>query len=170
MILIKRGTNAARTGYTPQTGELFWATDTKLLYCGDGATAGGNLVGSVTGSTAPSANYSAGARPIVNSAGTTAIAPGSGISPYEALFQIQAGSGTYTANFTLSRANAVLGYKINVLFQISASTNQTIRVYDNTTGGTLLDTFAGDGTARTIVAQYLYTGAAWDKTISAYQL
>lgn len=38
---IRRDTNANRTTFTPDPGELFFATDTKRVWVGDGATAGG---------------------------------------------------------------------------------------------------------------------------------
>ena len=51
---IKRGTDADRTGYTPESGEPIWTIDTNKLYIGDGATAGGVLVtGSGGGGTTP---------------------------------------------------------------------------------------------------------------------
>lgn len=51
---IKRGTDADRTGYTPESGEPIWTIDTNKLYIGDGATAGGILVtGSGGGGSTP---------------------------------------------------------------------------------------------------------------------
>ena len=41
---LRRGTDAERLLITPVEGELIYTTDTKLLYAGDGITAGGNLV------------------------------------------------------------------------------------------------------------------------------
>lgn len=41
---LRRGTNAERLTITPEIGELIYTTDTKRLYVGDGATAGGNVV------------------------------------------------------------------------------------------------------------------------------
>lgn len=41
---IRRGTAAQRTGITPVAGELLYTTDTKLVYVGDGTTAGGNII------------------------------------------------------------------------------------------------------------------------------
>ena len=41
---LRRGTNAERLLITPVEGELIYTTDTKLLYVGDGSTAGGTLV------------------------------------------------------------------------------------------------------------------------------
>lgn len=42
---LRRGTDAERLLVTPLQGELIYATDTKKLYVGDGATTGGVLVG-----------------------------------------------------------------------------------------------------------------------------
>ena len=41
---LRRGTDAERQLITPVEGELIYTTDTKLLYAGDGTTAGGTLV------------------------------------------------------------------------------------------------------------------------------
>ena len=41
---LRRGTDAERLLITPVEGELIYTTDTKLLYAGDGTTAGGNIV------------------------------------------------------------------------------------------------------------------------------
>jgi hypothetical protein len=41
---IRRGTAAERTDITPAAGELLYTTDTKLVYVGDGTTAGGNII------------------------------------------------------------------------------------------------------------------------------
>jgi len=41
---IRRGTSAQRTSITPANGELIYTTDTKLVYVGDGSTAGGNII------------------------------------------------------------------------------------------------------------------------------
>lgn len=44
-IRFKRGTQAQRLLFTPEQGEPFWERDRGRLYIGDGATAGGVLVG-----------------------------------------------------------------------------------------------------------------------------
>ena len=41
---IRRGTSATRTSITPDVGELIYTTDTKLVYVGDGTTAGGTVI------------------------------------------------------------------------------------------------------------------------------
>ena len=47
---IRRGTDAERLGsFTPAEGELIYTTDTKKLYVGDGATAGGVAIDTVGG-------------------------------------------------------------------------------------------------------------------------
>lgn len=47
---IRRGLEADRTTITPSEGELLYTTDGKLVYIGDGTTAGGNLVSLPPGS------------------------------------------------------------------------------------------------------------------------
>ena len=41
---LRRGTDSERLLITPAEGELIYATDTKLLFVGDGVTVGGNAV------------------------------------------------------------------------------------------------------------------------------
>ena len=41
---LRRGSSGTRTGIVPADGELIYTTDTKLLYVGDGTTAGGTLI------------------------------------------------------------------------------------------------------------------------------
>lgn len=43
-ILVRRGLEANRASFTPLEGEAIYTTDTKILYIGDGVTAGGNRV------------------------------------------------------------------------------------------------------------------------------
>jgi hypothetical protein len=45
-IQIRRGVEAQRASITPDAGELLFTTDNKQLFIGDGATAGGLLLGS----------------------------------------------------------------------------------------------------------------------------
>ena len=43
---LRRGSSGTRTGIVPADGELIYTTDTKLVYVGDGSTAGGNIISS----------------------------------------------------------------------------------------------------------------------------
>ena len=65
-IQIRRGVEAQRASITPDAGELLFTTDNKQIFVGDGATAGGLLVGGASGS----GNY------VQGTAGTQAIAAG----------------------------------------------------------------------------------------------
>ncbi len=64
-IQIRRGVEAQRALVTPDSGELLFTTDDKQLFVGDGATAGGLLIG-----TAGGVGY------VQKHAGTQAIASG----------------------------------------------------------------------------------------------
>jgi hypothetical protein len=51
---LRRGTSGTRTTITPDAGELIYTTDNKLVYVGDGSTAGGTLVsGEIVNDTTP---------------------------------------------------------------------------------------------------------------------
>lgn len=60
---LRRGTAAQIAAATPASGELWWATDTKQLFVGDGSTVGGNLVAmeSSVGSWTPALSFGSGA-------------------------------------------------------------------------------------------------------------
>lgn len=47
---LRRGLSTDRTTVTPAEGELLYTTDTKLVYVGDGSTAGGNVISGGGGS------------------------------------------------------------------------------------------------------------------------
>lgn len=72
---IKRGTNSQRLGYTAASGELIYATDTKILYVGDGTTPGGVTVGTVA-----SVGASAGVSSINGLSGAVVFSAGSGLT------------------------------------------------------------------------------------------
>ena len=44
-ILLKRGLETNRSGFTPDTGEILYTTDNKEVFLGDGSTLGGNQIG-----------------------------------------------------------------------------------------------------------------------------
>jgi hypothetical protein len=72
-LLLRRGLEADRLSFTPAEGELIYVTDTKLIYVGDGVTAGGILVaGGTTPPTSPTYALSRSAAS-VNEGGTVTI-------------------------------------------------------------------------------------------------
>lgn len=97
-IQLKRGVEADRSSVTPASGEMLYTTDTKLVYVGDGSTAGGNPVGvgggNVLEATASGA-LANGDLVVVNSDGTVSVVAQSSISE---------GNGTATT-ITTDRTN-----------------------------------------------------------------
>ena len=86
----RRGLAADRTSITPSDGEPIWLTDSKLLYIGDGSTAGGIAVGTGTGTVTS----------VALSGGTTGLTvTGSPITS----------SGTFTLAGTVSVSNGGTG-------------------------------------------------------------
>lgn len=72
-LLLRRGLEADRLSFTPAEGELIYVTDTKLIYVGDGVTAGGILVaGGTTPPTTPTYALSRSSA-TVNEGGTVTI-------------------------------------------------------------------------------------------------
>jgi hypothetical protein len=72
-LLLRRGLEADRLSFTPAEGELIYVTDTKLIYVGDGVTAGGILVaGGTTPPTTPTYALSRSSA-TVNEGGTVTV-------------------------------------------------------------------------------------------------
>ncbi len=72
-----------------------------------------------------------------------------------------AGSGTYTALIVLSLTNAVAGDIFELPVNFAASVNPTVEVHDATSGGTLLWSLTGDGSAKLVTPCFVYTGAVF---------
>lgn len=60
-IKVKRGLAANRTSVTPEEGEFLYTTDTKKVFIGDGATAGGNPIGDLSSPLSVTGTSTAGA-------------------------------------------------------------------------------------------------------------
>jgi len=75
---------------------------------------------------------------------------------------VAAGGGAYTHNIVLATSNAQAGDVRRVLVYMPASVNPTIRIYNASTGGTLLTTIPTDAAVvRSWVVETHYNGSAW---------
>ena len=91
-IQIRRGVEAQRASITPDAGELLFTTDNKQLFVGDGATAGGLLVGG--GSAAGYVQKIAGTQAIASGAGSIAVTGlGLASAPSQVLVTVRKATG-----------------------------------------------------------------------------
>jgi len=137
---LRRGTNGQRLTITPAQGELVYAIDTKLVYVGDGTTAGGTLVGGTGGGSNGFATIAVATQSSViadQSLDTLTLATGTGLS-------ITTNANTDTITFTNSGVtSAVAGTGINVSSATGAvtiSSNALLNIVEDTTpqlGGNL---------------------------------
>jgi hypothetical protein len=99
----------------------------------------------------------------VNTDGTTTLNPS---SPYSQWYQkviAQAGSGAYTYVFRLSRISPLAGAIFRIQFEVAASSNPTIEVYDNDEI-VALQAIAGDFSNPTYaLLEMEFTGSVWQK-------
>jgi hypothetical protein len=103
----------------------------------------------------------------VSSAGTTDLAPETPFFQWYQKVIAGAGSGAYTAKFTLDDANAVDGAIFRVSVELPASANPTVSIYNNTISDTLLDAVTNPtpGVAAYYIAEFRFdveTGD-WEK-------
>jgi hypothetical protein len=97
----------------------------------------------------------------VSTDGITTLNPSSPYSQWYQKIVAQAGSGAYTYVLRLSHTSPLAGAIFRVQFEIAASANPTIEVYD---GGevTPLQTIAGDFSNVTAgLMEFEYTGSVW---------
>ena len=73
-----------------------------------------------------------------------------------------AGAGAYTRTVSLSTTDAVAGDIVRIRARFAASTNPTIEVRNATSGGTLLYTVPGTGTAFKQTYTFTFNGIAWE--------
>jgi hypothetical protein len=97
----------------------------------------------------------------VSDTGTTTLNPTSPFSQWYQKIIAQAGSGAYTYVVRLGRTSPLEGAIFRVQFEIAASANPTIEVYDNDEI-TPLQTIAGDSSNVTAgILELEYTGSVW---------
>jgi hypothetical protein len=129
---LRRGTDSERLLITPAEGELIYATDTKLLFVGDGVTVGGNAVDTNTQVSLEAAlgELSIDSFGDVNSDSTI---PGDGdVLAYDA------GSGDWRASSTAGGA-ATLGELTDA--DTTGVLNDDVLVYNSTTSAFERETF-----------------------------
>jgi len=81
-------------------------------------------------------------------------------------FTAAAGSGAYIANIIILDANALPGALMRIPIDFAASTNPTIKIYDNATTGTLLQTVTNPGgAAQSFLFTARFDGTAWHKEL-----
>jgi len=132
-LLLRRGLEADRLSIIPEEGELIYVTDTKLIYVGDGVTAGGILVAGGGGPT-PTPTYALGrSSATVNEGGsvtitltTTNVSNGTTV-PYTitgtGITAADLGLGALTGSFTVTSNSASL--VINVANDFTTEGSET---------------------------------------------
>jgi len=91
-IQIRRGVEAQRASITPDAGELLFTTDNKQIFVGDGATAGGLLIGG--GSATGYVKKIAGTQAIASGADSVAVTGlGLASAPSQVLVTVRKATG-----------------------------------------------------------------------------
>ena len=73
-----------------------------------------------------------------------------------------AGSGAYTRTATLETTDCIAGDIVRVVVNMPASANPTIEIRNATSGGTLLYTITGTGSAFKQILTFTYASGAWE--------
>jgi len=101
---------------------------------------------------------------VVNADGETTLNPPSPYSQWYQRIVAQSGAGAYTYVLKLSRMTPLTGALFRIQFEIAASANPTIEVYDNLEL-VALQTMTGDfSNATNALLEVEYDGTAWQKT------
>ena len=74
---------------------------------------------------------------------------------------VNAGTGAYLGTISLPHAGISAGDVNFMSFNVAASRNPTIQIFDNNTGGTLLFEWDSDGTLTYFAVVCAYNGSAW---------
>jgi hypothetical protein len=97
----------------------------------------------------------------VDAAGTTTITLAADSGNRFARIQANAGAGAYSRLVVLDEAGAQAGDEIDVRVNFAATTNPTISIYSDTTGGALLATAQGSGTIYSIGYRFRRSPSGW---------
>lgn len=135
-LLLRRGLEADRLSIIPEEGELIYVTDTKLIYVGDGVTAGGILIAGGGGSPGTPTYALGRSSATVNEGGsviitltTTNVSNGTAV-PYTitgtGITAADLGLGSLTGSFTVSSNTASL--VINIASDFTTEGSETFTV------------------------------------------
>jgi hypothetical protein len=76
-------------------------------------------------------------------------------------FNANAGAGAYTATISLPDAGMVQGQTCSIFITVGATNQPKVQVFDNTTAGTKLFEWQGDGTLTNINLVCVFNGTNW---------
>lgn len=96
----------------------------------------------------------------ISAAGDTASTQA--VANHSILYTLAAGSGTYTASVSLPVSGRTAGDCVFIHMSVAASANPTAEVRNNTSGGALLFTWTGDGSATELFVRLVYNGTAFE--------
>lgn len=87
-------------------------------------------------------------------------------------FTFAQGAGAYTYRIALdvSSSTIVKNSAITFILEFSAGTNPTVEFYNDTVGGTLLQTVTGLADASTFLFEPYFTGTEWKKCDGRYSI
>ena len=156
-LLLRRGLEADRLSFIPEEGELIYVTDTKLIYVGDGVTAGGNLLSG--GTTPPGTPTYALTRSsaTVNEGGTvtitlttTNVSNGTAV-PYTitgtGITAADLGLGSLTGSFTVNSNTATLVINVDNDFTTEGTETFTVTLNSITPSVTVSVSIADSSTS-----------------------
>lgn len=133
-IQIKRGLEANRAGITPLNGELIYTTDEKLVYIGDGSTAGGNVVGSGGGASTGNPTYNYTVDTFIGDGSTTVYVASQSIATTSAVLITFDGVVQHITEYSVSGTNITFTVAVPNLVDI-----EVLHI-----GSTIVDLFNGD--------------------------
>ena len=133
-IQIKQGLEASRSGITPLAGELIYTTDEKLVYIGDGSTAGGNAVGSGGGATTGNPTYNYTVDTFVGDGATTVYVASQSIATTSAVLITFDGVVQHITEYSVSGTNITFNSDVPNLVDV-----EVLHI-----GSTIVDLFSGD--------------------------
>ena len=146
---LRQGLSTDRTTITPESGELLYTTDTKAVYVGDGATAGGNVLGSGGGGGSGTVTSIGGTGTISGISLSGTVTTSGNLTLGGTLSVTPSNFASQTANTVLSAPNGTNGtptFRAIAVADIPTLNQNTTGTASNVTG-TVAVANGGTGTA-----------------------